>query len=126
MTVWVDRGTVEYLYYEDNGRPVPQSVANSFPSAEQLFDAVQDGINRRADRINVDYDPTYGYPTNVFIDYDRTTGGGGASAQHVRADSLELSRTLGSRSERSEESGSSRKETGSLYRDASDSSLHSE
>jgi uncharacterized protein DUF6174 len=71
VTVWVDRGSIEYLLYEDNGQPVPLSYASSFPSAEQLFDAIQDGIDRRADLIEVDYDPTYGYPANVYIDYDR-------------------------------------------------------
>ena len=71
VTVYVDRGSIEYLLYEDTGRPVPLSVANSFPSAEQLFDAIQNGIDRRADYIDVTYDPTYGYPTDVYIDYDR-------------------------------------------------------
>jgi hypothetical protein len=71
VVVWVDRGSVEYLFYADDGRPVPFSYANSFPSAEQLFDVIQDGIDRRADYIDVDYDFTYGYPTNVYIDYDR-------------------------------------------------------
>ena len=71
VTVWVDRGSVEYLLYEDDGRPVPFSYSNSFPSVEQLFDAIQDGIDRRADYIDVEYDPTYGYPTSVYIDYDR-------------------------------------------------------
>ena len=71
VTVWVDRGSIEYLLYEDTGRPVPLSYANSFPSAEQLFDAIQNGIDRRADYIDVSYDPTYGYPTDVYIDYDR-------------------------------------------------------
>ena len=75
VTVWVDRGSIEYLFYEDDGRPVPLSYASSFPSAEQLFDAVQDGIDRRADQIEVDYDPTYGFPTNVYIDYDRSRTG---------------------------------------------------
>ena len=73
VTVWVDRGSIEYLLYEDDGSPVPLSYANSFPSVEQLFDAIQDGIDRRADNIDVDYDFTYGYPTNVYIDYDRRT-----------------------------------------------------
>ena len=68
-------GMVEYLLYEDNGQPVPLSYASSFPSAEQLFDAIQDGIDRRADEIEVDYDATYGYPTNVYIDYDRNRTG---------------------------------------------------
>lgn len=71
VTVWVDRGYVEYLFYEDDGSPVPFSYASYFPSAEQLFDAIQDAIDRRADYIDVDYDFTYGFPTNVYIDYDR-------------------------------------------------------
>jgi hypothetical protein len=71
VTVYVDRGSIEYLLYEDTGRPVPLSYASSFPSAEQLFDAIQDGIDRQADYIDVQYDPTYGYPTDVYIDYDR-------------------------------------------------------
>jgi hypothetical protein len=71
VTVWVDRGSIEYLLYEDDGRPVPFSYSNSFPSVEQLFDAIQDGIDRQADFIDIEYDPTYGYPTSVYIDYDR-------------------------------------------------------
>ena len=71
VVVWVDRGSIEYQNYEDDGRPVPLSISNSFPSAEQLFDAIQDAIDRRADNIDVRYDFTYGYPTDVWIDYDR-------------------------------------------------------
>ena len=71
VTVWVDRGAVEYLYYEDDGRAVPLSYANSFPSIEQLFDDIQDAIDTQADYIDVEYDFTYGYPTDVYIDYDR-------------------------------------------------------
>jgi hypothetical protein len=71
VVVYVDRGSIEYQFYEDDGRPVPLSISNSFPSVEQLFDAIQDGIDRRADTIDVQYDFTYGYPTSVYIDYDR-------------------------------------------------------
>ena len=71
VVVWVDRGFVEYLFYEDDGRPVPFSISDSYPSVEQLFDAIQDGIDRDADYIDVEYDFTYGYPTSVYIDYDR-------------------------------------------------------
>jgi hypothetical protein len=71
VVVWVDRGFVEYLFYEDDGRAVPLSISDSFPSVEQLFDAIQDAIDRNADYIDVEYDFTYGYPTSVYIDYDR-------------------------------------------------------
>ncbi len=71
VVVYVDRGSIEYQLYEDDGRPVRLSIANSFPSAEQLFDAIQDAIDRGADDINVQYNFTYGYPTSLYIDYDR-------------------------------------------------------
>ena len=71
VTVWVDRGSVEYLFYEDDGRAVPLSYAGSFPSVERLFAEIQDAIDSRADYIDVQYDFTYGYPTSVYIDYDR-------------------------------------------------------
>ena len=70
VVVWVDQGFIEFLEYEDDGRSVPLSIADSFPSVEQLFDAIQDAIDRDADSIDVQYDPTYGYPTSVYIDYD--------------------------------------------------------
>jgi hypothetical protein len=71
VSVWVDRGVIEYLLYEDDGQPVPFSIANSFPSAEELFDTIQDAIERDADYMDIEYDPTYGYPTSVYIDYAR-------------------------------------------------------
>jgi hypothetical protein len=70
VEVWVDDGRVEHLIYVDNGLPVPFSYAGAFPSAEELFDIIQDAIDRRARDIDVDYDFTYGYPTSVYIDYD--------------------------------------------------------
>ena len=72
VTVWVDRGVTEYLLYEDDGQPVPLSYASAAPNAEQLFAASPDAIDRGAQVIDVDYDPTYGYPTNVYIDYERS------------------------------------------------------
>ena len=71
VTVWVDRGSVEYLFYDDDGRAVPLSYASWFPSVEQLFDDIQTAIDNQADYIDVEYDFTYGFPTSVYIYYDR-------------------------------------------------------
>ncbi|CAB9496923.1 RHOD [Seminavis robusta] len=35
-----------------------------------LFDAVQDGLDRNAYMVDVKFDGTYGYPSDVWIDYD--------------------------------------------------------
>ncbi|CAJ1967666.1 unnamed protein product [Cylindrotheca closterium] len=46
-----------------------RSSLNEAPTLDGLFVIIQDGINRNAFRIVVDYDPKYGYPTSVYIDY---------------------------------------------------------
>lgn len=71
VQVWVDRGFVEYLIYDDTGTAVPLSYSSAFFSAEDLFDIIQDAIYEDADIIDVEYDATYGYPTSIYIDYDR-------------------------------------------------------
>eukprot|EP00980_Cylindrotheca_fusiformis_P007559 scaffold1567_cov102-Cylindrotheca_fusiformis.AAC.10 len=43
------------------------------PTIDGLFDSIQDGINQTAFIITVTYDSTYGYPTDIFIDYDEQT-----------------------------------------------------
>lgn len=70
VQVWVDRGVIEYLIYDDTQSNVPLSYASAFFSAEDMFDIIQDAIDRDADVIDVDYDPSFGYPTSVYIDYD--------------------------------------------------------
>mmetsp|Transcript_13744 Transcript_13744/g.33288 ORF Transcript_13744/g.33288 Transcript_13744/m.33288 type:complete len:577 (-) Transcript_13744:92-1822(-) len=40
------------------------------PTLDGLFTIIQDAINANAFRVGVDYDPEYGYPTSVVIDYD--------------------------------------------------------
>ena len=41
-----------------------------FLSIEGLFALIQDAITRDAARVEVSYDETYGYPVELFIDYD--------------------------------------------------------
>ena len=41
-----------------------------FVPIEGLFALIQDAITQNAARIEVSYDETYGYPTNLFIDHD--------------------------------------------------------
>jgi len=43
------------------------------PTVENLFGMIQSAINRRAYNIVVTYDSVIGYPTSVFVDYERNT-----------------------------------------------------
>ncbi|HUP19228.1 MAG TPA: DUF6174 domain-containing protein [Gemmatimonadota bacterium] len=63
-------GDVVSRIYTETGDPVPEAWARLFPDVEGLFDVVEDAIERNADRIDVTYDPRFGYPSEVFIDYE--------------------------------------------------------
>lgn len=51
--------------------PIPQSMAALYPSIDGLFIVIQDAIDSRAYQLDTRYDSTYGFPTDVWIDYDR-------------------------------------------------------
>jgi hypothetical protein len=55
----VDPGTNEPL------NPPP----DGFPTIDDLFDEIQDAIDREADSVDATYDGALGYPVQVFIDW---------------------------------------------------------
>lgn len=65
----VDSGVVVSLTYAATGMPVDAQYRDSFETVAQMFDTIQDAIDRGADDIDVAYDPDYGYPREISIDY---------------------------------------------------------
>mmetsp|Transcript_16784 Transcript_16784/g.26050 ORF Transcript_16784/g.26050 Transcript_16784/m.26050 type:complete len:209 (+) Transcript_16784:36-662(+) len=57
-----------------NDPDLPDEVPDDFvvPAILDIFDRIQNGIDRSAPRMSVMYDGQYGYPLNVYIDYDET------------------------------------------------------
>ncbi|HEX4932677.1 MAG TPA: DUF6174 domain-containing protein [Gemmatimonadaceae bacterium] len=53
------------------GVAVPSSLAHQYPSIDGLFGLIQGAIDDRAYEITTRYDSSYGFPTDVYIDYDR-------------------------------------------------------
>jgi hypothetical protein len=50
-----------------DGQPASANVA-SWPTVDSLFADVQRSIDQNAERLDVDYDATYGYPRSVVVD----------------------------------------------------------
>jgi hypothetical protein len=50
-----------------DGQPASTRVA-AWPRVDELFDDVQQRLDQRAERVDVRYDPTYGYPRSVVVD----------------------------------------------------------
>lgn len=71
VVVSVSRGAIVAAVDVQSGRPVDASDLGRYRSVPQVFDVIQDAIDRKAARIEASYDPTFGHPTDVSIDYDR-------------------------------------------------------
>ncbi len=71
VEVEVSGSTVVGRVYVDTGEAVPRDFASVFPSVDGLFDVLEDAVARRADEIQVVWDPTTGIPMDFFIDYSR-------------------------------------------------------
>lgn len=56
---------------DGTGVGVPASMAYLYPTIDGLFSLVQEAIDSRAYDINASYDSRYGFPTDIWIDYDR-------------------------------------------------------
>lgn len=73
VLVTVRNGTVESLQYwdEDPADRTPASAATFGPydTVEELFALVEDAIDRDADLLQVGYDPEYGFPEVINVDY---------------------------------------------------------
>jgi hypothetical protein len=53
----------------ETGDAIPEEWRPFYLTVPELFDFVEDAIDRRAHEIDVRYDPESGYPTHIRIDY---------------------------------------------------------
>jgi hypothetical protein len=67
----VDNGQLTTAFYLNSGATVPADKFQYQKSIQNYFDLIQQAINNEAFSIDVSYDPTYGFPTNIAIDYDQ-------------------------------------------------------
>lgn len=69
MTVTVRNGSVSSAEYFDSGSAVDAALLTYVPTVADLFDLVQDALNRSPVYFSATYDPVYGYPTRIEVDY---------------------------------------------------------
>lgn len=67
--VTVEDGQRVSVTVVDTGEPVPAEFEQYYLTVDELFDFVEDAIDRKAHRITVEYDRDVGYPVSIFIDY---------------------------------------------------------
>lgn len=58
------------LTYSTSGEPLEVGRIPDFHTVESLFDFIENAFNRNVSNVYITYDETYGYPSQVSIDYD--------------------------------------------------------
>ncbi len=53
----------------DSNQVIENPDLAAYKSIDQLFEVIEKAIERKADEIVVKYDPKFGYPTSISIDY---------------------------------------------------------
>ncbi|MEC4887754.1 MAG: DUF6174 domain-containing protein [Scytonema sp. PMC 1070.18] len=71
VIVEVSNSTNTSVTSVSTGQSVNSELFDKYDTIPKLFDAIRDAIARRADSINVQYNPSFGYPTQINIDYSR-------------------------------------------------------
>ena len=71
VEVEVRDGAVAAIVGASTRQPVRASQFDDAAPIEQLFVAIQRAIDQGADRVSVEYDPDFGYPRSIAIDYLR-------------------------------------------------------
>lgn len=69
MTVTVQAGAVTAAEFQDSGTGVEAALLSYVPTVADLFDLIEDALDRNASYFSAAYDPSYGYPTRIEIDY---------------------------------------------------------
>lgn len=69
VIIEVRNGQTTSITSVETGQPVNPEFFNNYNTIPKLFNLIQDAINRRADRLDVDYNARLGYPTQISVDY---------------------------------------------------------
>jgi hypothetical protein len=71
VRVHVAGGAIVSGTYVATGEPVPAAVLADYTTVSGLFDIIRGALDRRAPAIAVNYHQQYGFPEEMFIDFDR-------------------------------------------------------
>lgn len=73
VRISVTSGQITSVVFVFDQRPVPDGILLHVRTIDGLFDNIQDEIDQGADQLTVDFDPTLGYPTSLYVDPSKGT-----------------------------------------------------
>jgi hypothetical protein len=70
VRVTVERNRITRVTAMEENRDLDRRQFSEYHTIDGLFDLIADAY-QRAEDVRIEYDPTYGYPTSVYIDYQK-------------------------------------------------------
>jgi hypothetical protein len=74
FVIAIKSGAVESAFHRDSGVYLTDEQIHDLPSIDDLFALVDSAYRHHADRIEVTYDPTFGFPLSIYIDRRSAVG----------------------------------------------------
>ncbi|WP_199332923.1 DUF6174 domain-containing protein [Nostoc sp. FACHB-190] len=71
VVITVRNNQVASITPVNNNEPVDTELFQQYNSIPKLFGIIDDAIAKKASSLNVKYDPQFGYPTQINIDYNQ-------------------------------------------------------
>ena len=69
VVIQVRNGQTTSITSVATGKPVNPQFFQKYDTIPELFNVIQDAINRKASNLDVEYNAKLGYPTKINIDY---------------------------------------------------------
>ena len=73
VTIEVRDGSITSVTLVETGEPAEAVYLDTYLTIDEIFEEIQDAIERDAHELSVTYHETFGYPTSVDIDYNENT-----------------------------------------------------
>lgn len=70
VTLEVRDGVAVSGFLRATGTPLSSTELATYRSVDGLFDFLEEARDRPADSIDTEFDQTFGYPTNAYVDYE--------------------------------------------------------
>ena len=70
VVIRVRNGQTTSITSVATGKPVNPQFFQKYDTIPELFNIIQDAINRKASNLDVEYNAKLGYPTKINIDYN--------------------------------------------------------
>ncbi len=66
--IFYNSDQIVYAIYTDTNEEIPENQISRYKSIDELFEFIDDMKKRNPYKLEIEYDPDFGYPTRIYVD----------------------------------------------------------